>query len=113
MNKLLKCSLLMAVAGTAFGASTLSDLVSNLNENLEAVAQLFRVVAYVAGVGFFLAGVLQFKAHRDNPAQVPLSKPLVYIGVAAGLLFLPTILDVAGETIFGGDKQSAKDADAV
>ena len=102
---------LLILTSSAFAAKGLSEILAGLNENLKALATLLQVVAYISGVGFFLAGVLQFKAHRDNPAQVPLSKPMVYLGVASGLLFLPTILEVAGETVFGGEQASAKDSE--
>ena len=55
----------------------------------------------MAGIGFAMAGILQFKAHKDNPAQVPLSKPIVYVCVGAFLLFLPQLMGTAGKSVFG------------
>ena len=91
----------------AAGGKGLKDIADGMGEQVQAVASLLIIVAYVAGVGFALAGVVQFKAHKDNPTQVPLSKPIVYLVVGACLLFLPTIISSSGETIFGGDQQSA------
>ena len=72
-----------------------------ITEQVTAVASLLVVVAYVAGVGFSLGGIIQFKAHKDNPTQVALSKPIVLLVVGACLLFLPTIMKSAGQSIFG------------
>ena len=94
----------------AFAAdSSVTDLTSLSDQTIgqiRSVATLIIVVSYVAGVGFMLAGIVQFKAHKDNPAQVPLSKPIVYLIVGACLLFLPTVITTAGTSIFGSDKKS-------
>lgn len=82
-------------------ATDVTDIASTVTEQATAIASLLKVTAYVAGVGFALAGVLQFKTHKENPQQTPLSKPVVMIVVAACLLFLPTILDIAGASLFG------------
>lgn len=95
--------LLFAGAG---GGKDLGGIAEGVTEQLGNVATLFVVVAYVAGVGFALMGITQFKAHKDSPQQVPISKPIVYIMISAGLLFLPTLMDTAGQTVFGGDQQS-------
>lgn len=90
------------VASVAYAAGgTISDMASTVETQAKSIATLIKVAAYVAGVGFSLAGVLQFKAHKENPQQTPLSKPVVMIVVAACLLFLPTIMDIAGTSLFG------------
>lgn len=93
----------LALAG---GSKDLKGISEGVSTQVKAVANLLVIVAYVAGVGFALAGVVQFKAHKDNPAQVPLSKPIVYLVVGACLLFLPTIMQAAGETVFGGGQSA-------
>lgn len=90
------------------GGQDLTKIAERVTEQIKSVTSLLVVVAYVAGVGFALAGVMQFKAHKDNPTQVPLSKPIVYLSVGAFLLFLPTVLKSAGETIFGSEKTAGE-----
>lgn len=85
----------------------LATIAKTVTTQANAVAKLLSVLAYVAGVGFAMAGILQLKAHKENPQQVPLSKPVVMIVVAACLLFLPTILQTAGSSIFGDSAKSA------
>lgn len=85
----------------------LKEIAEGMSEQVKAVASLLVIVAYVAGVGFALTGVIQLKAHKDNPTQVPLSKPIVYLIVGICLLFLPTLISSSGQTIFGGEQKSA------
>jgi intracellular multiplication protein IcmD len=98
---------LLLVAQSAFAAEGLADIVGRIQEQILTIGPLLTIIAYLSGVGFCIAGIVQFKAHKDNPAQVPLSKPIVYLCVGAGLLFLPTIMQSAGSTLFGGSESSA------
>ena len=89
-------------AALAADSQALVDIVGRVEGNVLSIARLLILISYVAGVGFAMAGVLQFKAHKDNPTQVPLSKPMVLICVAGALLFLPSLMSTAGKSIFGG-----------
>lgn len=89
----------------------IAKVAGNVTSQLGAVAQLMVYVAYVAGVGFALAGILQFKAHKDNPQQTPLSKAVVLVIVAACLLFLPSVMSAAGGSIFGTEAQGGGNPD--
>lgn len=88
----------------------ITSIATTVTTQATAIAKLLSVTAYVAGVGFALAGVLQFKTHKENPQQTPLSKPVVMIVVAACLLFLPTILTIAGASLFGTGATSSAPA---
>ena len=90
-------------------AETLGDVAANVTDSMTNVAKLITAASYVAGVGFALSGMMKFKAHKDNPTQVPLSQPIVLIAIAAGLIFLPSLISTSGETVFGssGERGSA------
>jgi len=88
----------------------ITAIASTVTTEATAIAKLLSITAYVAGVGFALAGILQFKAHKENPTQTPLSKPVVMMIVAACLLFLPTILNIAGASLLGSSAVSAASA---
>ena len=47
---------------------------------------------------------MKFKQHKDNPTQVPIGTPIALVSVEAALLFLPSILTVAGNTMFGTEE---------
>jgi len=92
------------------GDPTLSDVAKNVTGTMGDMAKLITASSYVAGVGFALMGMFKFKAHKDNATQTPLSQPIVLIAIAAGLIFLPSLIGTAGGTIFGdsGKKATAK-----
>jgi len=97
------------VSTLAYGAAqTLTQIISNAQQNVQPIATFLVIVSYVAGIAFMLTGILQFKAHKDNPQQTPLSKPVIYIIVGALLLFLPAIIGTAGQSIFGGTDNSSQ-----
>lgn len=101
---------LLATAVFAASGGDVASVAAKVKTQATAIVTLLNVAAYVAGVGFALAGVLQFKAHKENPQQTPLSKPVVMIVVSACLLFLPTVLDIAGATLFEGGKKAIDDS---
>ncbi len=105
-------TMLLAMLSTLVFASSgdITAIATTVEGEATAIAKLLSVTSYVAGVGFALAGILQFKAHKENPQQTPLSKPVVMIVVAACLLFLPTILNIAGASLFGSSATSAATA---
>lgn len=111
LKKIGLLGMLVCLSTAAFaGGNDLASVAGVVTTEFNAIAKLLSVTAYVAGVGFAMAGVLQFKAHKENPQQVPLSKPVVMIVVAGCLLFLPTILNIAGSSLFGGSQTSAATA---
>lgn len=107
---LLGTTLLLAILSTTVFAADITSVATTAITQMNAISKLLSVASYVAGVGFALAGILQFKAHKEAPTQTPLSKPVVMLVVAACLLFLPTILTVAGSSLFGSSATSAASA---
>jgi intracellular multiplication protein IcmD len=79
----------------------IGSVAKNISLALTDIGLLINGAAYVAGLGFALAGMLKFKAHKDNPQQVPLSTGIVLFAVGAGLVFIPSLLKSGGHTLFG------------
>jgi len=105
---LLSAGVLLIWGHEAFAAAQgLSDIVGNVRDNIITLAPLLTIISYISGVAFAIAGIVKFKTHKDNPQQATLSQAIVYVAVGAALLFLPTIMQSAGTTVFGGDKTSA------
>ena len=46
-------------------------------------------LSFVAGIGFLLAGLIQYKHHRDNPQLVRLSTVFTYLALGLALIALP------------------------
>lgn len=93
--------LLGAFADSVWASDELRRLAENIKLTFSLLKEIMTSAAYASGIGFCMIGLLKFKAHKDNPAQIPLSTPIVLIAVSAGLLFLPTVFDIAGDAIFG------------
>ncbi len=98
---------LCMLSNSSFAGSDLGNLANNIRSSLQSVSQLIVSVSYVAGVGFALMGMLKFKAHKDNPTQVPLSQPLVLLAISSGLIFLPSLISTGGQTLWGGGQKSS------
>src|SRR5437764_14991876 len=52
---------------------TLADFAKTVTGTFQKLRGVMTAAAYIAGVGFAIIGLLKFKAHKDNPAQIPLS----------------------------------------
>ncbi len=89
------------LAGTAFAAGqSLGGISAQIYGNFANLAKLITAGSYIAGLGFAIASIMKFKAHKDNPTQVPVGTPAALVFIAASLLFLPSILETTGLTIF-------------
>ena len=85
----------------------LGQVASNITKSLANVTKLITAAAYVGGTAMFLIAVFQFRQHKENPSQTPLSKPMMFLGIAAALLFFPSLIKVTGATIFGASASVA------
>lgn len=80
---------------------TIGSVAASVTETFKSIAQLITATSYIAGLGFAIGAVLKFKQHKDNPTQIPIGTPVALLFVAAALLFLPSIMETAGATLFG------------
>jgi intracellular multiplication protein IcmD len=92
----------------AFAAddNTIGDVADTVTGSFKQIGALMIAASYIAGFGLVCASMFKFKAHKDNPTQVPLSTAVALFGIGALLAFLPAILRPAGVTVFGADVQS-------
>jgi len=99
---LLVGAILCLCVGTAFAAvSGIGSVASNVTGNLGGIARLITAGSYVAGFGFAVGAIVKFKAHKDNPTQIPISMPIALLFVAAALIFIPSVFRSTGMTLFG------------
>ncbi|CDZ76924.1 hypothetical protein BN59_01203 [Legionella massiliensis] len=94
-------SFILAVIAGEVMATSLGNMASSITSSIGSISKLITAGSYVAGLGFSLGAIMKFKAHKDNPTQIPIGTPLALTFIAAALLFLPSILGVAGATMFG------------
>jgi len=93
---------LVAFAGSAMAAMTAGEVASSIYSSFEQITKLITAGAYLGGLAFSIGAIMKFKQHKDNPTQVPIGTPIALLFIGAALLFLPSLLGVAGQTIFGG-----------
>ncbi len=103
VSMLLVGAILCLSVGVLFAAgSGIGKVASTVTGNLSDIAKLITAGAYVAGFGFAVAAIVKFKAHKDNPTQIPLGQPIVFLFVGAALIFAPSVFKATGITLFGG-----------
>lgn len=94
--------LCFAVCTASFAVSGIGSVATTVTGNLAAVARLITAASYVAGMAFAVGAIVKFKAHKDNPTQIPIGTPIALLFVGAALIFAPTVFKVSGATLFGG-----------
>ncbi|KTD56369.1 IcmD (DotP) [Legionella santicrucis] len=85
----------------AAGDMSVGDMASEITSSFTNLTKLITAGSYLAGLAFSIAAIMKFKQHKDNPTQIPIGTPIALVFIAAGLLFLPSILGVTGTTMFG------------
>lgn len=96
------CVALMMTAGSLFATSlTVGNMASSIYGSFTNLTKLVTGGCYLAGLAFAVTAVMKFKQHKDNPTQIPIGTPVALVFIAAALLFMPSILSVAGYTMFG------------
>ncbi|MCL9683318.1 type IV secretion protein IcmD [Legionella maioricensis] len=95
------------VSQDAAASKSLGNMASSMTGSFNSLAKLITAGSYLAGLGFSIGAIMKFKQHKDNPTQVPIGTPIALVFIAAALLFLPSILGVAGMTMFGAAGKTA------
>ena len=67
----------IAFAEVVKGMSGIGAVASQAKSSLGAIAEFITAASYVGGMGFAVGAIATFKAHKDTPTQVPVSKPIV------------------------------------
>ena len=98
---LLIVSGLLSISIAAWSAQTIGTVASNIYSTFGNITALLTGAGYVGGVMLLVVAIFQFKQHKENPTQVPLSKPMMLLAMGTALIFIPTITDIASQTFFG------------
>jgi intracellular multiplication protein IcmD len=98
-------TIVLAQATAAKGG--VGDVASTVTSNIANIARLITAASYVAGMAFAVGAIVKFKAHKDNPTQIPIGTPIALLFVGAALIFAPSVFKVSGATLFGGSGEVA------
>ena len=88
-------------AAASDSSLTIGTIAESIKDSFTSLTKLITAGSYLAGLGFSIGAIMKFKQHKDNPTQIPVGTPIALVFIAAALLFLPSILSLAGETMFG------------
>lgn len=76
-------------AGSAGTGGDFASVIGNVMEPATIAARILNVASVICGAGFLMASALQYKNHRNNPQEVPLSRPITYLILGLVLVILP------------------------
>lgn len=62
-------------------------------------------LVYILGIGLGFVGLVKFKAYKLNPNQEKLSTACIYLAVATGAIWMPTIMGTVNTSVFEGDPE--------
>lgn len=82
---------------------SVGEVAANVQGSFDAVAMLITGIGYIGGFGMVLVSIFKFKAHKDNPTQIPVGTPIALLMIGAALIFMPQIFSVSGTTLFGSE----------
>jgi intracellular multiplication protein IcmD len=97
----------LSVGTAALALSGAGEVAGKVTSNLANIARLVTAASYVAGMAFAIGAVVKFKAHKDNPTQIPIGTPIALLFVGAALIFIPSVFQVSGATLFGASGKVA------
>lgn len=92
------CSNVSARMGGQIG---LSGIACNVINSFQNLAKLITAASFIAGLGFAVAAIFKFKAHKDNPTQITIGTPIAMLFIAVALLFMSYFFVQMGVTVFG------------
>ena len=61
------------------------------------LAKLVTASSYIAGLAFSASAIFKFKAHKDNPTQIPIGTAIALVVISAAELVAPTIATTTGK----------------
>jgi intracellular multiplication protein IcmD len=85
---------------------SIGSVAENVQGSFSALAMVITSGSYIAGFAMVLAAIFKFKAHKDNPTQIPVGTPIALLFIGASLIFLPQIFSISGTTLFGSEGET-------
>jgi hypothetical protein len=92
--------LVSTLANAAGTGSGIAAIATQVQSQFSAITFMITSASYLAGIFLIVASILKFKAHKDNPQQVAVGIPMTMFFVGAALVYLPSLVTTAGNTLF-------------
>lgn len=94
-------SVIFLISDTAYAASDITVILTNLTRIFAPLTLLVLIISYVAGIFYIFRALVLFKKFGMGQAQGDMGQPLLYLAVGTVLIFLPTTTDVTMNSLFG------------
>jgi intracellular multiplication protein IcmD len=79
----------------------MSSINANVSSSLQNVSYIIHAISILGGIAFFVAFAFKAKQHRDNPTQVTIGQPLMYLFLAIVLAMLPWFISSSKRMVYG------------
>jgi intracellular multiplication protein IcmD len=80
---------------------SMAAINQNVTDSLQNMASIIHAVSILGGIAFFVAFAFKAKQHRDNPTQVTIGQPLMYLFLAIILATLPWFISSSKQVVYG------------
>ena len=109
IKKGIAAGLLATLPAISLAAENVGDTAVKLGEQVDQVTNMMIIGGTLLGMVFLIIGGINLKKHGDNPQQVPLAKPLIFLAAGSLLFGLGSTSDVMQQTLFDGGRDSGGD----
>jgi intracellular multiplication protein IcmC len=96
--------MLFAATPTQSAIPDLATMITNLSKAIPNLMQFVTALAYVMGMYFVVEGIIKLKKYGESRAGMSgegnLKGPMMYLGVGAALMFLPSSVQVGMSTFW-------------
>ena len=79
----------------------MSAISHNVNSSMQSISTIIHAISILGGIAFFVAFAFKAKQHRDNPTQVTIGQPLMYLFLAIILAALPWFISSSKQMVYG------------
>lgn len=95
-------NLVFADVGVAKNAVPLSGVAKNLMQPTSLLTELVYTACYIIGMALIIGSGVQYRIHRQNPMQAPLSRVLLWLIFGIAIFVLPFVAQWSESTaVFG------------
>ena len=84
---------------------SMSQINENVTDAMQNMASIVHAVSILGGIAFFVAFAFKAKQHRDNPTQITIGQPLMYLFLAIVLSMLPWFISSSTQIVYGQDAE--------
>jgi intracellular multiplication protein IcmD len=90
-----------AAAGDVTQGLSMGSISHNVNSSMQSISTIIHAISILGGIAFFVAFAFKAKQHRDNPTQVTIGQPLMYLFLAIILTALPWFISSSKQMVYG------------